>query len=297
MPEWQFYDHTAPAQTANRIADADIVVTNKVVIDEATLASATRLKLICVAATGYNNIDLPACEASGITVCNARGYATPSVAQHVMTLILALATNLISYTQAATDGRWSGQRQFCLLNFPITELAGKTLGILGMGTLGRAVARLGEAFGMNVLAWQRPGSPETGGRVALDRLLRDSDVVSLHTPLTPQTENLIGAAELSLLGSKGILINTARGGIVNETALLQALKSGALGGAAVDVFAVEPPPADHPLLTARLPNLIVTPHNAWASQESRQRLAQDLSLTIEAFLTGSPRNELKPTAS
>lgn len=297
MPEWQFYDHTPPAQTAQRIADADIVITNKVVIDESALGSAARLKLICVAATGYNNIDLQACRAREITVCNARGYATPSVAQHVMTLILALSTSLLPYTHAATNGRWSSQRQFCLLDFPISELDGKTLGIIGMGTLGSAVARLGEAFGMQVVGWRRPGTPDATHRLPLDELLATSDVVSLHTPLTPQTENLIGAAELKLLGPNGLLINTARGGIVNESALLDALKAGQLGGAAVDVFATEPPPADHPLLAAALPNLIVTPHNAWASQESRQRLAQDLSLTIEAFLTGSPRNELRPTAS
>lgn len=293
MPEWQFYDHTTPAQTAQRIAEADVVISNKVLIDAAALQSATRLKLICVAATGYNNIDLHACGERKIKVCNARGYATPSVAQHVMTMILALSTNLISYTQAATNGRWSSQRQFCLLDFPITELAGKTLGIIGMGTLGSAVATLGSAFGMKVIAWQRPGAPTQPGRMALEPLLRTADVVSLHSPLTEQTADLIGAEQLRQLGPEGLLINTARGGIVDEAALLHALTTGQLGGAAVDVFAPEPPRADHPLLTAKLANLIVTPHNAWASRESRQRLAQDLAQNVQAFLSGSIRNEVK----
>jgi glycerate dehydrogenase len=285
--------HTATAarQTAKRIQNANIVISNKVIIDESMLIEAPDLRLICVAATGTNNVDLEACKSRGIVVCNVRDYATPSVVQHTFSLILSLTNHLPAYREAIHAGGWSRSEQFCLLEYPISELNGKTLGIVGYGVLGQTVARLGEAFGMNILIANRPGQEVlANGRVSMESLLRESDIISLHCPLAENTRNLIGPGEFRQMKANAILINTARGGIVDEEALLAALDSGSIAGAGIDVLAIEPPPASTPLLTRSLPNLIVTPHIAWSSQEARQRLLDQIADNITAYLTGTPRN-------
>lgn len=283
------YPITATAQVAERIRHAEIVIVNKVVVDAAAIAAATRLRLICVTATGTNNIDLTAAARHGITVCNTRGYGTPSLAQHVMALILTLTTRLDDYRAAARDGRWQHSSQFCVL-FPHRELAGKTLGIVGYGDLGRGVAHLAQAFGMRVLLAQRPGSSDPHpDRLPLTELLPQVDVLSLHCPLTPATRGLIGARELALLKPAALLINTARGGIVDEPALAEALRAGRLGGAGVDVLSEEPPRQGNPLLADDIPRLIVTPHSAWGSVEARQRIVVQTAENIHAFQAGQPR--------
>ncbi len=288
--DWRFHDYTLPEQTAARIREAEFVISNKVALGEAHFSQARALQLILVAATGTNNVELAAAAKRGITVCNVRGYSTPSVVQHVFALLLSLLRSLPEYQAAARDGRWQRSRQFCLLDFPIQELSGKTLGIVGFGELGQAVAKVAEVFGMRVRVAQRPGGAPQPGRIPLAELLPQVDVLSLHCPLTPETRGLIGAAELALLKPGAYLINTARGGIVDEDALLAALRSGRLGGAGVDVLTVEPPAAGTPLLQSDLPNLIVTPHVAWASRESRQRLLDGLVGNLRAYLAGNPIN-------
>lgn len=293
LPAWDSHVATAPADTAERVCAASVVVTNKVVLDEAVLSRAARLKLIAVAATGTNNVDLEAARRRGIAVCNVTGYATPTVVEHLFALLLALTRRLDDYRLALAAGRWHESRQFCLLDFPLRELRGRTLGIVGFGELGRAVAHTArEGFGMEVLVAARPGSQPTPGRVALEELLARADVVSLHTPLTPETRGLIGARELALMRPDALLLNTARGGIVDESALAAALRAGRLGGAGFDVLAVEPPRAESPLLAPGIPNLIVTPHVAWASREARQRLLDQVAQNIRAFLEGVARNRV-----
>lgn len=289
LPDLRYYPATAPEQVAARIAQAEVVISNKVMLDAAALRQAGRLRLICVAATGVNNVDLAAAAARGITVCNCRGYGTPAVVQHVFALLLALCTRWPEYRQAVRDGRWQRASQFCLLDFPIRELAGKTLGIVGYGELGRGVARVAEAFGMRVLLAQRPGTVEPEeGRLPLPILLPQLDVLSLHCPLTPDTRGLIGPWELALMRRDAILINTARGGLVDEAVLADALRQGALGGAGVDVLSLEPPVTGNPLLAPDIPNLIVTPHCAWGSRESRQRLVEQLAENIQGWRDGAP---------
>ncbi len=291
LPAWRLYDAGASVPVPERVAGAAVVVSNKVVMDEALLAGAPELKLVCVAATGTNNVDLDAAVRLGIRVCNVRAYATPAVVQHVFGLILALTTRLMDYRRAVSDGRWQRSPYFCLLDFPIRELAGRRLGVVGFGELGRGVARVAKAFGMEVMIAQRPGTEGARpGRVPLRELLSRVDVLSLHCPLTPETRGLIGPRELGLMRPDALLINTARGGIVDETALAAALQGGRLGGAGVDVLVREPPVDGSPLLDPEIPNLIVTPHVAWASRESRQRLLDEVALNIEAFLGGEPRN-------
>jgi glycerate dehydrogenase len=291
LPQWQFHAETRPGQTAARIRDAEVVVSNKVMLDEATLQAAPRLKLIAIAATGTNNVDLAAAARRGIAVCNIRRYATPSVVQHVFALLLSLSRHLNDYQRAVQAGEWQHSDQFCLLDYPIRELGGLTLGIVGYGELGRAVAETAEqAFGMKVLIAQRPGGPAQPGRYPLHQLLPQLDVLSLHCPLTPGTRGLIGAAELALMKPDALLINAARGGIVDEAALAGALLAGRLGGAGIDVLGKEPPSADNPLLKQPIPNLIVTPHIAWASRQARQRLLEQLAENITAFIAGTAQN-------
>lgn len=289
LPNLRYYPATTPDQVAARIEQAEVVISNKVVLDAAAVERASRLRLICVAATGVNNIDLGAAAARGVTVCNCRGYGTPAVIQHVFALLLALCTRWPDYQQAVRDGRWRRASQFCLLDFPIRELASKTLGIVGYGELGQGVARVAEAFGMRVLVAQRPGTMEVlEDRAPLPVLLPQVDILSLHCPLTPETRGLIGAWELALMRRDAILINTARGGLVDEALLAAALRQGALGGAGVDVLSLEPPVAGNPLLAPDIPNLIVTPHCAWGSRESRQRLVGQLAENIAGFLSSAP---------
>ncbi len=293
LPDWRFHPATTPAETASRIGEAEVVVTNKVVLDAGALAAAPRLKLIAVAATGTNNIELEAARSRGIAVCNVTGYATPSVVEHTMALILALTRRLEVHHRAALDGSWAAADQFCLLDFPMRELNGLSLGIVGYGELGRAVARAAEAaFRMRVLVAQRPGGPAHPGRLPLDELLPRVDVLSLHTPLTTETRHLIGERELRLMRPDALLINTARGGIVDEAALAGALRGGRLGGAGIDVLTTEPPRSGNPLLAPDIPNLIVTPHIAWASRQARQRLIDEVAENIRAFLAGKARNRV-----
>lgn len=286
--QWTHYRATAAGEVEGRIATAQVVVVNKVVLDRTRLAAARDLRLICIAATGTNNIDLAAARELGIAVTNVTGYATPSVVQHVFAGLLAHATNLWRYQDAVAAGDWSRSKQFCLLDHPITELAGKRLGILGYGELGQAVARVAEAFGMEVLVAERPGGGPRAGRLPLAELLPQLHALSLHCPLAENTRGLIGAGELAAMRRDALLINTARGGIVDETALAEALRRGEIAGALVDVLSAEPPSSDHPLLAADIPNLIVTPHVAWASRESRQRLTDAVAGNIRAFAAGQP---------
>lgn len=289
LTDLRYYPNTAAQQVIERIAHASVVISNKGKLDAKALAAAKKLRLICVAATGTNNVDLEAAAKYGIRVCNCQGYGTPSVAQHVFALMLALTIKLCDYRQLVNEGRWQAAEQFCLLDFPIRELPGKTLGIVGYGELGRNVARIARAFGMQVLIAQRPGTLEPEeGRIPLHALLPQIDILSLHCPLTSETRGLIGAWELALMRRDAVLINTARGGIVDETALAEALRRRALGGAGVDVLTEEPPAQGNPLLAADIPNLIVTPHCAWGSRESRQRLVEQLADNIRAFIAGKP---------
>ena len=289
LPGLRYHSATAPDQVLQRIHGAEVVISNKVVLDADILKTSAGLRLICVAATGTNNIDLDAATRAGITVCNTRGYATPAVVQHVFTLILSLFTRLPDYRRAVAEGRWEKARQFCLLEFPIRELAEKTLGIVGYGELGQEVARIAKAFHMQVLVARRSDTLENQqDRIPLPALLPQVDILSLHCPLTPETRGMISEWELALMRRDAILINTARGGIVDEHALAEALRRRALGGAGIDVLTEEPPVSGNPLLDSSIPNLIVTPHCAWGSRESRQRLVDQVAENIQGFRTGRP---------
>lgn len=294
LAHWDWYPATAAAERAGRLAGSAVVVTNKVPLDRAVIAAATDLQLICVAATGVDNIDLQAARERAIPVCNVRGYGTAAVGQHVFALLLALATRWHQYAADVGAGAWSRADNFCLMHRPVTELAGKTLGIIGWGALGREVARLGAAFGMRVLVAQSllPDAVPEPDRVPLAALLADSDAVSLHCPLGPQTAGLVDAGFLAAMKPGAFLLNTARGGLVDARALRAALCAGHLGGAALDVLDAEPPPSDHPLLDPDIPDLIVTPHCAWVSRESRQRLVDAIAANVRAWRAGRPINRV-----
>ncbi|WP_249582678.1 2-hydroxyacid dehydrogenase [Pseudomonas viridiflava] len=279
---------TTAEQVAERLKGAQVAISNKVVIDASTFAACPDLKLVLVTATGTNNIDLASAREHGVTVCNCQGYGTPSVAQHTLLLLLALATRLPDYQQAVHQGLWQKSKQFCLLDFPIVELEGKTLGLLGHGELGGAVARLAEAFGMRVLLGQIPGRPARMDRLPLTELLPQVDALTLHCPLNDNTRDMIGAYELSLMKPHAFIVNTARGGLINEQALADALRNGHLGGAASDVLSVEPPVAGNPLLAGDIPRLIITPHSAWGAREARQRIVSQITENARAFFAGAP---------
>lgn len=295
LPEWRSYDLTTPEQTLDRIRGAHVVVVQKAVLDERILNQADALRLICVAATGTNNVNLEAAAKLNIPVCNVRGYATGAVPQHMFTLALSLVTRLFDYHLGVREGRWVKSKKFCFLDYPIRELSGMTLGIIGFGNLGRAVARIGEGFGMKILVCERPAGAAQSGRAPLVELLAQSDIVTLHCALSENTKGLIGQKELILMKRDAILINTARGGIVDEKELADALRNGVIGGAGVDVLSVEPPIDGNPLLSNDIPNLIVTPHVAWGSREARQRIIDEVVLNIQEFFRGEPRNEVTPT--
>ena len=290
LPDWQLFAATTPEDTVARLADCQVAVTNKVVIDRQAMQASPQLRLICVSATGTNNVDLDAAAEQGIVVCNVRDYAAASLAQHVFALLLALATRWHEYAADVRAGEWSRSPMFCLMHRPVMELAGKTLGIIGYGVLGQEVARLAQAFGMRVLVSDslRPAAMAQAGRTPLASLLQQSDVISLHCPLDTGTAKLVNKDFLAAMKPGALLINTARGGLVDEEALKQALVSGQLAGAALDVLSVEPPPADHVLLDPAIPNLIITPHNAWVSRECRQRLLDGVVANIEGWKVGAP---------
>jgi glycerate dehydrogenase len=302
LPDFRIFAETTRGELAARLAQAEIAIVNKVVLDSGAIAQAPRLRLICLAATGTDNVALDAARTRGIAVANIRNYCAPSVTQHVFALVLALNQRLREYDTLLATGAWPRSDNFCLLDYPFGELAGKTLGIVGLGNLGLAVARVARAFDMEVLAAERPYRPASGDRgrpldegvqrVDFPELLARSHVVSLHCPLTPATRGLIDAAAFGHMRRDALLINTARGALVDVPALIAALRSQTIAGAGIDVLETEPPPADHPLVTARLPNLIVTPHIAWAARESRQRALDEIALNIRAFLAGESRNRV-----
>jgi len=292
------HDRTAPGQVAERIADADIVVTNKVRLGADALAAAPRLRLVAVAATGTDNVDIAACAARGIVVSNIRDYAKHTVPEHTFALIFALRRSILAYHASVRAGRWQQADQFCFFDHPIRDLAGSTLGVIGDGSLGNSVAATGRALGMQVLFSAHKGRTGQGSLYTpFEQVLARSDVITLHCPLRPATRNMIGAAEFALMRRKPLLINTARGGLVDESAVGPALQAGQIAGAGFDVTSVEPPPADHPFMSLLdRPDFILTPHVAWASDEAVQGLADQLVGNIEAFVRGEPVNVVKPAA-
>ncbi len=291
---WREYATTAPGEIVDRIGpDTAVVAVNKVRLTGETMARRPALRMVALTATGTDNVDLDHARAHGIAVANVRDYATASVPEHVFALLLALRRRLHDYQAAARDGRWTASPFFCVHAGPIEDLAGATFGIVGGGVLGQATARLARAFGMRVLAAERRGAATVrAGRVPFERMLAESDALSLHLPLTPQTRHLFGEREFALMKPGAILINTARGALIEPRALVAALQSGRLGGAGIDVLDIEPPPAGHPLLAADLPNLIVTPHVAWASLQAQQKLADEVIENIAAFARGEERNRV-----
>ena len=285
------YAHTAAEQVLERAKDADIIITSKVILNHEILSQLPKLKLIAVTATGTNNIDLVAAKALGITVKNVTGYSSVTVPEHVIGMIYALKHRLIDYhrDQLLTE-RWATCGQFCYVDYPISDVQGSTLGIIGRGCIGNEVARLAQAVGMRVLfAEHQHATTIREGYTAFDEVLKQADVISLHCPLTPQTEQLINAKTLALMKPNACLINTGRGGLINEADLLQALQSGKLAGAALDVLVKEPPASDDVLwLAAKTqPNLLITPHVAWASDSALTTLVNKVAQNIEEFvLTG-----------
>ena len=286
LDDWHIYGSTSADETAARIEPATVILTNKIHLDQATLAAAGSVSYISVMATGTNNVDLSYTSSRNIIVSNAVAYATPSVVQHTISLILALSTSLPAYLADVRAGAWQESKVFCLLTHPITEVAGKTLGIVGYGELGRNVADAAKGLGMKIMVSNRVGQAAKPGRVDFDQLLHQADYVSLHCPLSPETENMMNRQAFTRMKPGAFLINTARGGLIDSDALLWALSSGTLAGAAVDVLDTEPAAPDESLIAGPA-NLLVTPHNAWAAIESRQRLVAQMRENIQGFLAGS----------
>lgn len=277
------YAHTSAENVAERVRNAEIILTNKVELSDTVLAQAPECRYVGITATGMNNVDLKACKRRSITVTNVAGYGTDAVAQHALMLLLNLAANFVAYHQDVKAGKWSQSQHFCLLDHPVVELAGKHAVIVGHGELGQRVERLLTAIGMRVTIAARPGK-SNDTRASLASLLPGADVLSLHCQLSEDTEQMINAALLDAIKPGCLLINTARGGLVDESALFTALDRGRLGGAALDVLSQEPPPEDHPLLAYNKPNLIITPHNAWVAKASRQRLLDSVTAQLADFV-------------
>ncbi len=291
--EWQEHSETQPDQIVDRLRGATIAICNKLPLRKPELSRLPELKLIAVAATGVDNIDLEYCKSRGIGVCNTRDYAILSLPEHVIMLMLALRRNIFAYLKDVRAGKWQQAKQFCLLDHEIHDLHSSSIGIIGFGSLGRAVAARTEAMGMHVLVAERKNAKRVrDGRVTFKEILNRSDVITLHCPLTDETRNLIDAEELKEMKPNSILINTARGGLVNERSLVHALSAGVIAGAGFDVLSEEPPRRGNVLLEAGLPNLIVTPHVAWASREAMQTLANQLVDNLEAFVRGEPQNRV-----
>ena len=292
LPGIEIRDHTRQEDVEACVAGREVVLLNKLHLTREIIEATPSLKLVALTATGTNNVDLVAASERGIAVCNLRDYCTASVVQHVFGTLLMLTQRLREYDGLVRSGAWQRGEQFCLLNYPIRELIGGTLGIVGYGALGRGVGRAAGAFGMNVVVANRPGSERQPGRMDLDELLPLADVLSLHCPLTPSTQGLISAARLARMKPDAVLINTARGALVDSTALADALRCGRLGGAAVDVLQQEPPVDGDPLLAGDIPNLVVTPHVAWAAREARQRCLDELAANVEDFRRGGRRGRV-----
>ena len=292
LAEWDWYAFTEAQQIAGRIRTADVVISNKCVLDRTALEPAGNLKLIALAATGTNNVDLEVAAELGITVCNIRDYASNSVAQHAITMMLNLLTAQPWYWQSVRQGDWSNSRQFCLNDRPIREFSGLTFGVIGYGVLGRATAELAKSMGMKVLIAEHKGRAVRRGRVSFDQLIQQADVLSIHCPLTEETRGLINREVLRSMKPSALLINTARGDIIDETDLADCLREGSIAGAGLDVLSEEPPPSGHPLLANDIPNLLITPHNAWASRTARQATVDQLAELITAFVAGEPMNQV-----
>ncbi|MCK5725322.1 MAG: glycerate dehydrogenase [Thiotrichaceae bacterium] len=285
VKHWHRYPSTTLEQRTKHLEGITIAVANKTVFDKALLESLPELKVILLTATGMDNIDKDVCKQQGITTYNVIDYCTASVSQHVFTLILALSTNLLAYQNMTKTGGWSGHANFTSLQFSIQELEGKTLGLIGYGALAKGVEKLAKAFGMKILIAQRTGSKLADeGRLLLEDLLPQVDVLSIHCPLIPATKHLINAKTLQQMKPHALLINTARGAVVDNVALANALRHNVIGGAGIDVLEIEPPPADHPLIANDLPNLILTPHIAWASVEARQRVINNVVTHLKSWL-------------
>ena len=293
LPGLVLREHTAQEDVAACIAGCRVVLVNKLRITREIMAATPTLQLVALAATGTNNVDLEAARERGIAVCNLRDYCTASVVQHTLGLLLLLTQKLREYDRLVRSGAWQQGEQFCLLDYPIRELTGRKLGIVGYGALGKGVARAAQAaLGMDVLVANRPGGDRIAGRIDLDELLPQVDVLSLHCPITPATTGMIDARRLARMKPDAVLINTARGALVDAAALADALRSGRLGGAAIDVLAQEPPVDGNPLLAHDLPNLIVTPHIAWAAREARQRCLDEMAANVADFLRGGRRGRV-----
>jgi glycerate dehydrogenase len=290
------YPNTTTEELAHRHRDAWCVITNKVLLDRAFFQARPHLRLVCVTATGVNNVDLQAAQEHGVTVANCKGYSTETVAQHTFMLILALVRSLPLYQQDVAAGAWSRSEMFCLLNHPVRELQGLKLGIVGYGDIGKRVAEIGRFFGMNILIADRPNGPSKPGRTPFRDVLATCDILTLHCPLTPDTAQLMNEETLNLMRPTACLINTARGQLIDEPALVLALQQKTITGAAVDVLTTEPPAPDHPFLQANLTNLIITPHCAWASREARQTALEQTAGNIEQYLaTNGARGDGKPS--
>jgi glycerate dehydrogenase len=291
--EWVEYADTLPPEVVERVQPASIVISNKLSLGEPQLAHAPEVKLIAIAATGSDCVDLDYCRRRGITVCNVRGYAVNSVPEHVLMLILALRRNLLLYRQDVQAGKWQQSKQFCLLTHPLHDIKSSTIGIVGYGSIGKSMAQLAESVGMKVLISEHKNAKSIRtGRTAFDEVLAQSDMLALHCPLTGETRDMFGRREFELMKRSALLINTARGALIQDEALIAALREGLIAGAASDVLREEPPLHGSPLLDLNLPNFIVTPHVAWASDEAMQTLADQVIDNLEAFVSGRPQNVL-----
>jgi glycerate dehydrogenase len=284
-----YHGYSESSEIGERVRDCEIAILNKAKLSRDAIAGSKHLRFIALLATGTDNVDLAAAKERGVAVSNIRDYCSTSLSQHVFALILGLTHHIGGYDALVRSGAWHRSKTFALHDYPIRELEGRVLGLVGYGTLGQAVGRLGEAFGMRVIVAARAGTPRDSvppGREPFEAVLEQADVLSLHVPLTPATHHMIGAAQLKRMKRDALLINTARGGLIDSVSLVRALRNGEIGGAGIDVLPNEPPPADHPLLAAGIPNLIVTPHVAWAAREARQRAMDQVTENVREFLRG-----------
>jgi glycerate dehydrogenase len=291
----RYHELSSLREVGQRIAHCEIAIVNKATVGADAIRESTRLKLIALTGTGADNVDIAVAKERGVAVTNTRGYGSTSVAQHAFALILGLTQQIGGYSALVQRGAWQASPMFTLFDHPQRELDGRTLGIVGSGSIGQSVARLGACFGMRALFAARLGTPRelvSPERVHFDDLLEQADVLSLHCPLTAATKHMIGAPQLKRMRRDALLINTARGGLVDSDALVQALRNAEIGGAGIDVLETEPPPAEHPLLAGDIPNLIVTPHVAWAAKEARQRALDQVTENIADYLRGGALRRL-----
>lgn len=291
--DWEEYPATKADQTLARLKEATIAISNKVLLNREVLEKLPNLKMIAVAATGVNNIDIDYCREHDIVVSNIRNYSVNTLPEHVFMLMLALRRNLLAFRENVRKGEWQRADQFCLFTHTVSDLFGSTLGIIGNGAIGKAVGKIALAFGMKVLVAEHKGAADIRpGYTAFDKVVAQSDVISLHLTMTNQNRHFFSTNEFKLMKHGALLINTARGGLVDETALLEALREGRIGGAGFDVLENEPPREGNPLLDLDLPNFILTPHIAWSSRQAMQTLADQLTDNIEAFIEGAPQNRV-----